>query len=71
MIKILKMEETPKNTEEKVESSLVQKVAYNVVTSSLFRKGIFVGTMYVAGGTIVATVGLGPTIAVGTLIWLL
>lgn len=52
-------------------SKITKDVTYNIVTSGLFRKGVFMGTMYVAGGTIVSAVGIGPVAAIGVAIWLL
>lgn len=45
--------------------------ALYVATSSIGRKAIFTGAMYLAGGTIVSTVGLGPVLIVGAVVWLM
>ena len=64
-------EEKPKEPESYSVSKITKDITYNIVTSSLFRKGVFMGTMYAAGGTIVSAVGLGPVAAVGIVVWLL
>lgn len=69
--KLEKVEEDPKIIEGKEGPSLAGSIAYNVVTSSLFRKSVFLGAMYAGGSTIIATVGATPVLVVGTLIWLL
>lgn len=46
-------------------------IAYNAATSKIGRKTIFTGLLYAAGGTIISTVGLGPVLVVGALVWLL
>ena len=45
--------------------------ALYVATSSIGRKAIFTGAMYLAGGTIVSTVGLAPILVTGAIIWFL
>jgi len=54
-------------------SSIVKttgNAAYYIITSSIARKLIFTGTMYLAGGTIISTVGLPTVLLAGTLILL-
>ena len=46
-------------------------IIYNTATSNVGRKAIFVGTLYFAGEAIIATFGLSPIIAAGTLLWML
>jgi len=42
-----------------------------IVTSGLARKAILGGLLYLAGGVIVSTIGLGPVVAISSVIWLL
>ena len=46
-------------------------IALYAITSSILRKALFTGTLYLAGGTILSTIGLTPVIVAGALVWLL
>lgn len=46
-------------------------IAYYAISSSIGRKAIFTGALYLAGGTIISTIGLAPVIVTGAVIWLL
>lgn len=46
-------------------------ITIKTLSSSIGRKVLFTGAIYLAGGTIISTFGLGPVIIVGSIIWLL
>lgn len=46
-------------------------LAFYAATSSIGRKAIFTGAMYLAGGTIISTIGLVPVIVAGIITWTL
>jgi hypothetical protein len=45
--------------------------AVYIATSSIGRKVVFTGTMYLAGGTIISSIGLLPVLVVGVMAWFL
>ena len=46
-------------------------IALYALTSSIARRAIFAGTLYLAGGTILSTVGLTPVMIAGALVCIL
>jgi hypothetical protein len=45
--------------------------SWYIITSSIGRKSLFAGAMYMVGGSIISTVGLVPVLITGAIIWLL
>lgn len=45
-------------------------LALSAATSSIGRKAIFSGALYLAGETIISAIGLTPVIIAGALVWL-
>lgn len=46
-------------------------LAWYAANSSLGRKAIFTSAMYLAGGTIISTIGLTPVLIAGAVVWIL
>ena len=70
------IEGTPENTKINTNTSLTiirsaASTALYAVSSTLGRKAILTGTLYLAGGALVSSFGLMPVVAVSTLMWLL
>ena len=55
----------------KTTGSMALYAAKTLTTSSIGRKAIFTGTMYLAGGAVISTVGIVPVLVTGAIIWIL
>jgi len=52
-------------------TDMLKYLTYNTISSSIFRKFVFSGAMYIAGASIISAVGLTPVVVAGTIIWML
>lgn len=64
------MSETDNKSDKKSESYLPELVKLPI-TTSIGRKLTFMSVMYLAGGTVIATVGIAPVLVTGVIVWLL